>query len=61
MPIENTPEEIFEAVKEFYFRYNKKWKESKLKGTKKKFQKLLSSDIHLYYVKSKIPFSFLKI
>ena len=60
MPIENTPEEIFEAVKEFYFRYNKKWKESKIeKELRKKFQKLLSSDIHLYYVK--LPFSFLKI
>ena len=61
MPIENTPEEILEAVKEFYLRYNKKWKESKKeKELRKKFQKLLSSDIHLYYVKSKIPFSFLK-
>lgn len=60
IPIENTEEEIFEASKEFYFRYNNKWKENKNEmELRKKFQKLLSPDIHLYYVKSKIPFSFL--
>ena len=60
-PIEQSEDEIYEATLEIYndikFKKNMTTNERKIRD---KFKNLFTDDIHLKYIKSKIPYSYLK-